>query len=151
MSRGMKIDVVNLPEVQDALRQVGSRADQVIDGAVQAGALLVQNAATGRLRTGYLLLSGTLRRSIQSRRERSTRGGVSYTVGPRGVPYATIHEFGGTIRPRGEFLVFQVGGELIFARQVTIPARPYMRPAYDETSGQIPREIGRVIGQAVGG
>jgi phage virion morphogenesis protein len=41
--------------------------------------------------------------------------------------YAAIHQFGGTVLPRkGDFLVFKLGGRLIFARKVVIPARPFL-------------------------
>ena len=40
---------------------------------------------------------------------------------------AAIHQYGGTIEPRNKpFLVFQLNGELVFAKKVTIPARPYL-------------------------
>lgn len=41
--------------------------------------------------------------------------------------YGAIHQFGGTIRPRtADFLVFKLGGRTVFARKVTIPARPFL-------------------------
>lgn len=42
--------------------------------------------------------------------------------------YAAIHQDGGVIHPKsGDFLVFQgAGGETVFAREVTIPARPFL-------------------------
>ncbi len=45
------------------------------------------------------------------------------------VKYAAVHQFGATIRPkRGKFLVFKPRGASnpIFAREVTIPARPFL-------------------------
>lgn len=47
--------------------------------------------------------------------------------------YARIQEFGGTVRPvNGQFLRWvNDAGEEVFARSVTIPARPYLRPAFD--------------------
>lgn len=40
---------------------------------------------------------------------------------------AAIHQYGGTIYPRNKpYLVFQLNGELVFAKKVTIPARPYI-------------------------
>jgi len=40
--------------------------------------------------------------------------------------YAAIHQLGGVIRPKNaRALAFQVGGHLVFAQKVTIPARPY--------------------------
>ncbi|HEV2678783.1 MAG TPA: phage virion morphogenesis protein [Aliidongia sp.] len=41
--------------------------------------------------------------------------------------YAAVHQFGATILPRrGDFLVFKLGGRLVFARKVVIPARPFL-------------------------
>jgi phage virion morphogenesis protein len=41
--------------------------------------------------------------------------------------YGAIHQFGGVIVPRSaSALVFRMGGHLVFARKVTIPARPYL-------------------------
>ena len=66
-----------------------------------------------------------------------------YEVGTN-VIYAAIQEFGGTITPKnGPFLVFMIDGELVFARQVTIPARPYMRPGFDESRVEAVATIGR--------
>lgn len=41
--------------------------------------------------------------------------------------YAAIHQFGGVILPKnGRALVFRIGGHVVHARHVTIPARPYL-------------------------
>ncbi len=41
--------------------------------------------------------------------------------------YAAIHQFGGTIVPkRAKALIFRLGTKLVFAKKVTIPARPYL-------------------------
>ncbi|MBU2713732.1 phage virion morphogenesis protein [Zooshikella sp. WH53] len=38
-----------------------------------------------------------------------------------------IHQFGGTIKPKnGRYLVFPLGEQTIFAKEVNIPARPFM-------------------------
>jgi len=43
------------------------------------------------------------------------------------VLYAAIHQFGGTITAQpGKRLAFQVGGQKVFAKKVTIPARPFL-------------------------
>lgn len=40
---------------------------------------------------------------------------------------AAIHQFGGTIVPRtADALAFRIGGRLVIARKVTIPARPFL-------------------------
>ena len=52
--------------------------------------------------------------------------GAELAVGTNRI-YGAIHQFGGTIRPRrGPYLVFRLAGALVRARQVTIPARPYL-------------------------
>jgi phage gpG-like protein len=44
-----------------------------------------------------------------------------------GVVYARIHQFGGVITPvNGKALVFNLGGKKVFAKKVTMPARPYV-------------------------
>lgn len=48
------------------------------------------------------------------------------TVGTN-VIYAPTHQFGATIKPKkGKFLVFKLGDKTVFAKQVTIPARPFI-------------------------
>lgn len=43
------------------------------------------------------------------------------------VIYAAIHQFGGTIRPKGaKRLAFRLGRTRVFARSVSIPARPWL-------------------------
>ena len=44
--------------------------------------------------------------------------------------YALAHEYGVTIYPKkAKALRFEIDGEVIFAKSVTIPARPYVRPS----------------------
>jgi len=61
---------------------------------------------------------------------------ANYTGGYVGtnLPYAAIHEYGGVIRPKkAKTLVWtDKDGVVHFSKLVTIPARPYLRPAlYD--------------------
>lgn len=61
-------------------------------------------------------------------------------------PYAHIQEVGGTVWPvNAQVLVFEVNGEKVFTDEVTLPARPYLRPA---TIGQRPA-IKAVIAEAI--
>lgn len=65
--------------------------------------------------------SGALARSIDY-----AVSGMQAVVGS-GLIYAAIHQFGGTILPKkGDRLAFQIGGRQVFARKVTMPARPYI-------------------------
>ena len=44
-----------------------------------------------------------------------------------GLIYAAIHQFGGTIVPKSaDRLAFRIGNRQIFAKKVTMPARPYI-------------------------
>lgn len=49
-------------------------------------------------------------------------------------PYALIHQKGGTIKPKkAKKLVFKgSGGKKVFAKEVTIPARPYLGVSADD-------------------
>jgi phage virion morphogenesis protein len=64
-------------------------------------------------------------------------GSIDYTPSPRAVevhaggtatPYAAVHQFGATIKPKsGKALMFKgFDGKPVLLRSVTIPARPYM-------------------------
>ena len=49
--------------------------------------------------------------------------------------YAAIHHFGGVIKPKnGKALAFMAGGDAVFAKQVTIPARPYLGVSVDNAN-----------------
>ncbi len=62
------------------------------------------------------------------------RDSIDYAATPTKVmvgsnlPYARIHQYGGTIRPKkAKRLVFKGSGDkTVFAKEVTIPARPYL-------------------------
>ncbi|MBF0136752.1 MAG: phage virion morphogenesis protein [Magnetococcus sp. DMHC-1] len=61
------------------------------------------------------------------------RDSIVYRESPDGVTvgthkiYAAIHQFGGTILPvKGKYLRFKIGDQAVYAKQVTIPARPFL-------------------------
>ena len=72
-------------------------------------------------------------------------GGVRGVWGSKDVVYARIHELGGVIRPvRAKALVFQADdGTVVVAQKVTMPARPYLRPAADKEYPRLARRIRR--------
>jgi hypothetical protein len=77
--------------------------------------------------------------------------GVRGVWGVQDVRYALIHELGGVITPLvAKVLAFELNGQLVFARSVTIPARPYLRPAADAIYPSLARRIKRAY-QAGGG
>lgn len=71
--------------------------------------------------SGELYAQGNLYESIDYR-----VNGNDIEVGSSLV-YAAIHHFGGIIKPKNaKALAFRVGGKSVFAKSVTIPARPYL-------------------------
>lgn len=91
-------------------------------GRAQARANAAGRAGQPLRDTGRLLRSFT----AAPDREGVTVGTNARTAS--GVPYAAVHQFGATIVPRrGKFLVFPgPDGGLVFAKRVTIPARPFL-------------------------
>lgn len=76
--------------------------------------------------------TGLLRRSIKSESSENT-GRLSSNV-----IYAAIHELGGIIRPKNAAaLRFKVGGAWRSAKKVIMPARPFLRPAFEENMDEI--------------
>ncbi|MCU0946810.1 MAG: hypothetical protein MUF47_00950 [Porphyrobacter sp.] len=83
---------------------------------------------------------------------REDGAGVAGRWGSRDVKYALIHELGGVIRPvRAKALRFQLpDGSWRMATEVTIPARPYLRPAADAIYPQLAANIRKAFESAGG-
>lgn len=83
--------------------------------------------------------------------------GVVGTWGSTDVRYALIHELGGVIVPvRAKALkIPQPDGSFRFVKSVTIPARPYLRPAadaiYPKLAGNIRAFFEKASGASQGG
>jgi phage gpG-like protein len=72
-------------------------------------------------RKPVLFRSGELARSVDY------RAGAQQLLVGSSLIYAAIHQFGGTIMPKNASrLAFRIGNRLVFARKVTMPARPYL-------------------------
>ncbi len=111
-----------------------------------------------RIKSGLKVRSGMLLNSISrsKRVEIKDDGSVEGTIGPEGVPYAAIHEFGGTTGPHQIFprnasvLSFMSKGQRVFAKFVNhpgskIPARPYLAPALEAKKDEILKNFGILI------
>lgn len=87
--------------------------------------------AMSQERAGDVLnvITGRLRNSITGK----LKGNDTLEVGAgTNVVYARIHEEGGVIKAKNApYLHFQVGGRWVKTKQVTIPARPYVRPSIE--------------------
>jgi len=75
--------------------------------------------------------TGHLRRSIKSGAT-ANKGWLSNDV-----VYAGIHEYGGTIKAKGNYLKFKIGNQFVSVKQVVIPARPFLKPAITENMRKI--------------
>lgn len=101
--------------------------------------------------TGGAGLAGSIQTVIESSNDQSAYAAVGPTV-----VYGRIHELGGEIVPvTAKFLSWvNDAGERIFAKKVIMPARPYLRPAYDEHESEILQAmkdtLKRIISEALG-
>lgn len=79
-------------------------------------------------------LTGNLRRSITMEMVNDKKVIVGSNLA-----YARIHDEGGVITPKkGKFLRFQVGGQWVSVRKVTIPkyrGQGYLTPAFEKLAG----------------
>jgi phage virion morphogenesis protein len=83
-----------------------------------------------------LYASGALHDSIDY------RTGLGQIIVGSPLIYAAIHHFGGIIKPKkGKVLSFMAGNSRVFAKSVTMPARPYLGISSDNA-----REIEEVVG-----
>jgi phage gpG-like protein len=78
--------------------------------------------------------------------------GVVGTWGSTDVRYALIHELGGVIVPvRAKALAIpQADGSVRFVKSVTIPPRPYLRPAADAVYPGLAAKIGKAFERTSG-
>jgi HK97 gp10 family phage protein len=110
-----------------ALKQAatGKRLKTVL----KAAALPMQNAA----KENAPYRSGTLSRGITLEDGPIDDYSAKVFISTSNIPYAAIQEFGGTIKPiKGKFLIWRdAGGKVHAAKMVTIPPKPYLRPAFD--------------------
>lgn len=163
--------VVNLKECQAQLARLDdAMAEEQLKAAVQAGALIIRNAAAERAPKK----TRNLARSIHIEVIESNRVRVEVAIGTD-LEYAAIHEFGGLILPKkAKFLAIPIGdlvgsprlhdlnvattrsgqyilvdqsgrAQYLLRRSVQIPARPYMRPAWDEHIDEAVGEMANVL------
>lgn len=119
-----------------ALIAIGESAQTV--QALEQGGLTLERGVKENIKKQKLIDLGNLRASIAT----AVQENIVYVF--TNVVYAAIHEFGGTIQGK-PWLMFQVGGEWRRVRQVTIPARPYFRPAIDDHRRAISEAVGDAI------
>lgn len=108
--------------------------------ALEAGGRVVERAAKENIKKHDLIKTRELSNSIGTIPIDGPEPTV--IVGTDKI-YAAVHEFGATITPkRAKYLQWEdEQGNWHRAKQVTIPARPYLRPAFDLNKDLILEEI----------
>lgn len=137
---GMTLDVLNLPQVREALRSRPELARAALDKAVEAGALVVKAAMIAR-GPGPEIDYQKVDEAV-------------YHIGPvkRKFFYTFLEK--GTqphmIRPRRKRALHWGEGAFSAGHMVGgIQARPFMRPAVDENRDQIGSAAGAVLREAI--
>jgi phage gpG-like protein len=146
---------------KEVVARLDALTDRVTANLARAiGALLVAMTSDIRNKLNGPVLNrrtGALQNSIRQDLKVSAQD-VTGTIGAgKGIPYAAIHEFGGTtkphdIRPKGKTaLAFTDGyGGTIFARVVhhpgsKMPERSYMRSTLADWSDRITRTLAKAV------
>jgi phage gpG-like protein len=151
---------VTIPGLDWKVRALAVAAPKAVDRGLERGIRAATIDIEGQVKRyleGIVLKrrTGRLWRSIHADTFRRL-GRVVGIVGTN-VKYAAIHEFGGIIRPKkeGGLLVFSQGRrnektgrfqrDVIFAKSVKIPARPYMSRAFAARKAIVGRLIMRSV------
>lgn len=119
-----------------------------LTNCLMAGGAVVERRMKENITKQHLIDTGNLRASVAAEPE----GSNAVTIGPRNVIYAAIHEFGGVIRAvKAKALRFKTkDGAWHTVKSVTIPARPYARPALDEHMQEVEDAIAAAIRKKIG-
>jgi hypothetical protein len=121
------VRVEGLEQAKAALRQIAAEAPGMARRAVRAGAAQLGEGMERRAPELSDELKGSIPRSIHMR-----------PAGPLAVDVGTDHglaesfEYGGEITPTRKQVLASTEQGIVFGRQVTVPARPFIRPAVDE-------------------
>lgn len=135
----MKSSVVILEDHFEEVKKAVSGNTLLL--AARAGGGVIEtyakmNASAGR--PGLNVDTGALVNSIVVQDGGNSATHAEVNIGPT-VEYGRIHELGGIIKPVAAKMLSWVNdaGERIMANEVHIPARPYLRPAFDEHKDDI--------------
>lgn len=156
-------------------------------------AAIIQNIRKNlTVRTGRLMNSVPESKKIEER-HKGNLDTIVGSIGPQGVKYAAIHEFGGRIESKGKALMFptsenrkrdgspkvmrdeipdedvviakgiifrMIGGKrkghpgrlkpmFLLRKAVTVPARPYLRPALEKNADRIAEKFGLFLSTTI--
>lgn len=148
MKSSIKIDMGPL---NTALKKISKNVrSEGLGQAVLAGLFTLEAHAKLNVRANFRQRTGNLASNWETVLDNVTdKKAVGHTA-PLSV-YARIQELGGTIRAtNAPALRFQTDdGEWHIVKAVTIPARPYLRPAADEHKKEIFDAMGHVFNRLI--
>lgn len=129
----------SLAQFADALQKMDRHVrGKVVAKAAMAGGFTIEAHAKINVEKTFKPGTGNLSNSIITTLEKSDDTSAKVSVGPT-VIYGRIQELGGTIKPVFAKMLHWVdeNGQHHQANAVTLPARPYLRPAIDENEAKI--------------
>ncbi len=119
--------------------------------AVQGGLFTLEAHAKLNIRKNFKQRTGFLAANWETKLDTVTKKSASGHTSPLAV-YARIQELGGVIRSSKGALIFQTDdGQWHRVKAVTIPARPYLRPAADENKDDIFKTIEVILHDLIEG
>lgn len=142
--------IVTLEGTDELLRNL-KRISSDLQGAValkavNAGGIQIEN----RARINAPVKTAALRNSVRTI-ARMTGNGAEAEIGFRGLVYARIQEFGGTIYARNKpYLVFQYKGKWHKKKSVTIKGKHYLQKSIDEAKTNAVEAMGNVVKSYLG-
>lgn len=148
----MKFDLrVDMKPLGDALQKAGKKTSQNLEKSCLAGLFVLEAYAKINVKANFKQHTGFLAGNWETIIDTSSDKKVEGHTAPLSV-YARIQELGGVIRATNAvYLHFQIDGTWYSVKAVTIPARPYLRPAADNFSAQIFEAVGNELQKALEG
>ncbi|OGO12733.1 MAG: hypothetical protein A2Y53_04880 [Chloroflexi bacterium RBG_16_47_49] len=137
----------NVSNIKQALRQ------GILKKAAMAGGEVIRNHAKLNIRSTFSAKSkggAGLAGSMVVELVKSSDKSAEVDVGPTKI-YGRIQELGGIIKPVFAKMLSWIGddGKRIFAHQVRIPPRPYLRPAVDSNMDTIRQAVEEQIKRGI--
>lgn len=139
----IEVEMAGLTAVQVKLNNLPKKvAFRILRNAVRKGAVIIRNAAKANLQAKTTKKTGNLLKSIVIKEKIAKRGEAVIsriiTKRPEG-SHAHLIEFGHvSAYKHGKY------GDLKF-----VPARPFMRPAYEANRQKVIDEIAKVLGERI--
>lgn len=136
----------------DALKKVAKNvSDDELGKAVLGGLFTLEAHAKLNVRKNFKQRTGFFAANWETQLDSvSKKSAIGHTA-PLAV-YGRIQELGGVIRSSKGALVFQTDdGQWHSVKAITIPARPYLRPAADENKDDIFKTIEIILQELIEG